>query len=346
MKFIRKFFLAACVSGALAGCGSDDSSDEGAKRLDAMRFDGASFVLTEGESQTPALLLRPAGGTEYRFDVQDNRYEVRFAMADPAIAAVTDRGVVTALKAGTTTLTARSPYCAAVATAQIVVRSAVTPIEIASLRFEQTQYEVEAGQSVEPQLLVRISGETAEFAYDAAKNPYAMSWMVSDPAVAAVSDRGVVTALTEGTITLTARTSFYNGAATTTVKCTPPPASCVGEWVLESWKGDKAMAGKVYLELTDAKTFTIYQNINTVGFAKFAGTYAVTVQEGQPVLTGTYADGKSWGESYTFAATDRTLTLTGRTFGYVSVYDSTTIPDYVKDGVTTQATRSTTVPFL
>ena len=116
--------------------------------------------------------------------------------------------------------------------------------------------------------------------------------------------------------------------------------------MLESWKGDKAMAGKVYLELTDAKTFTIYQNINTVGFAKFAGTYAVTVQEGQPVLTGTYADGKSWGESYTFAATDRTLTLTGRTFGYVSVYDSTTIPDYVKDGVTTQATRSTTVPFL
>ncbi|WP_418982176.1 Ig-like domain-containing protein [Alistipes sp.] len=439
MKFALKFLLAASLLWT-AGCGSDDSSDD-PTTLASMRFAQASYDLTAGEVVTPVLYLQPTGGAEFENDAVKNFFGIRYGVVDPSVASVSEQGVVTALKAGITTLTASSPYCATFASAQITVRGGISQLEIVSLRFGQTQYAVEAGKSVEPQLMVRLTGEpevaydrtknpyrmswtssnqsvatvseqgvvtglaagtttltartplfdgaatatvtvsdaeakivslrfeqsaydvssqsvqprlmirltgdAAETAYDAAANPYGVVWTVSDTSVASVSATGVVTRLKEGTITLTARTSQYSQAATTTVKFLPvTTATCVGEWMLESWKGDGGMAGKVYIELTKTGTFQMYQNVNTQGFAKFAGTYTVTEMSGQQVLEGTYSDGKSWGDSYTFAATDEALTLTGRKTGYVSVYKRTPIPDYVKDGVTIQSTHSSPVPFL
>lgn len=436
MKFFLKLLLPICTAWAAAGCGGDDAPDEQAA-LSSMRFAQASYDLTEGESATPVLYLRPAGGTETAFDAGRNLFEVTFVVADPTVASISASGVVTGLKKGTTTLTARSPYCATAASAQIVVREGVEILKIESVRFAEQQYAVTAGKSVQPELFVKIKGEASEFRYDAVKNPYSLVWSSSDTSVATVSADGTVTALSPGKITLTVRTPYFEQVVSVPVtvllasmrfeqtEYTVPLTTCqprlmirvtedgeetaydsaanpydvtftvgdptvasvsaagvvtrlkmgattltastdlfgqpvttsirflstdatnwVGEWVLSSWTGDPSLAGKIYLELKQENTFDMYQNVNAPGFAKFTGTYSVTGEAGAQVIAGTYSDGKSWGDSYTFTATDEKLTLTGRTTGYVSVYDRTTIPDYVKEGATIRTTRSAFTPFL
>ena len=199
---------------------------------------------------------------------------------------------------------------------------------IESLRFEQSAY-VESGESLQPRLLIRIVTQAHESVYDADENPYSMSWSGGDPAVAAVSASGVVTRVAPGTTTLTVRTPLYPTPVTTSVTFEQRDL-WVGEWVLSSWEGDDALAGKVYVELTRDNRFTLYQNGGQPGFTRFRGDYAVSAEH---LLTGTYADGTSLGDSYAVAADEERLTLTGTTTGHVSVYDRTTIPDWVKEEV-------------
>lgn len=443
MKFVFKLCFAVCTAWALVGCGNDNSQDDPATTLQSIRFAQSSYELGQGQTITPMVYLTPVGGVEFQNDAVNNFFGVSLSVVDPSIASVTELGEVIGLKVGTTTLTARSPYCATFASAQIVVASGVSVLEIESLRFAQNEYTLAAETSVQPVLLVRLKGESSEFAYDVAKNPYSVTWTssnevaatvsaqglvtgvavgtailtartpyykgsasatvnvtaaapriaslrfehneysvssqsvqprlmirmtddadesvydaaanpfgvtwsVGDPSVASVSAAGVVTRLKEGATTLTARTDGYSQAVTTIVRFTAASAAhWVGEWKLASWTGDQSLAGKVYIELKGDNTCDIYQNVNVTGFAKFSGTYVVAERGGGVTeLSGSYSDGKPWGDSYTFTATADKLTLTGVGTGYVSVYDRTTIPDYVKDGVTVQATRSAFTPFL
>lgn len=442
MKLALKLCFAACTAWALVGCGNDNSPEDPATTLQSIRFAQSSYELGKGQTLTPVVYLTPVGGVEFQNDAVNNFFGVSLSVVDPSVASLTEQGEVIGLQVGTTTLTARSPYCATFASAQIVVKNSVSVLEIESLRFEQNEYTLAAETSVQPTLLVRLKGESAEFAYDVAKNPYSVTWTssdeavatvsaqglvtgvavgsatltvrtpyykgsasatvnvttaapriaslrfehddygvssqsiqprlmirmtgdaaesvydpaanpcgvtwsVGDPSVASVSATGVVTRLKEGTTTLTARTSLFSQPVTTTVRfLAASTAAWVGEWMLTSWTGDQSLAGKVYIELKGDNTCDIYQNVNTTGYAKFPGTYAVTERGGVTELSGSYSDGKPWGDSYTFTATADKLTLTGVGTGYVSVYDRTTIPDYVKDGVTVQATRSALTPFL
>lgn len=443
MKFALKLCFAVCTAWAFVGCGNDNSPEDPATTLQSIRFAQSSYELSQGQTIMPVVYLTPVGGVEFQNDAVNNFFGVSLSVVDPSIASITEQGEVIALKAGTTTLTARSPYCATFASAQIVVRGGVSVLEIESLRFEQNTYTIAAETSVQPTLLVRLKGESSEFAYDVAKNPYSVTWTssneavakvsarglvtgvavgtaivtvrtpyyegsasatvnvtaaapqiaslrfehndysvssqsvqprlmirmtgdaaesvydaaanpcgvtwsVGDPSVASVSATGMVTRLKEGSTTLTARTDQYGQAVTTTVRFTAASTpQWVGQWMLTSWTGDQSLAGKVYIELKDDNTCDIYQNVNVTGYAKFSGTYAVTERGGGVrELSGSYSDGKPWGDSYTFTATADKLTLTGVGTGYVSVYDRTTIPDHVKDGVTVQTTRSAFTPFL
>lgn len=202
---------------------------------------------------------------------------------------------------------------------------------IESLRFEQAEY-AESEEVVRPRLLIRIVTQTEESVYDADENPYSMTWSVSDPAVATVSPTGVVTRVAPGTTTLTVQTPLYPTPVTTSV--TFKDERWLGEWVLTSWAGDEALSGKVYLELTREKSFTIYQHVGQLSFSRFRGDYSVGANN---LLTGTYVDGTPLGDSYTVAADDERMTLTGTSTGTVSVYGRTTIPDWVKEEATLPA---------
>lgn len=208
---------------------------------------------------------------------------------------------------------------------------------VREFHFERTSY-AESGAAVQPGLLVRMADQTVARAYDAAANPLAVTWSVDDDAVASVSAAGVVTRKSYGRTILTAGTARYSQPATTEIifgEAVDVPAGLAGEWVLASWKGEEAMAGKVYMELTGAQSFTLYQNIDTEGFRTFRGSYSLLGIEGEAVLLGSYTDGTPMQDDYKVAVAENRLTMTALGNGDVSIYDRTTIPDWVKDGLTT-----------
>lgn len=214
----------------------------------------------------------------------------------------------------------------------------VTPT-VREFYFEHTSY-VEDGSSVQPALMVRMSNETVARRYDAAANPLSVTWSVGDSSVASVSATGVVTRKTFGSTTLTASTPFWSQPAATEIvfgETAAVPTGLAGEWMLSSWAGATSMSGKIYMELTDQNQFTLYQNIDTQGFRQFRGTYSLLGVEGTTVLLGSYDDGTPLQDDYKVEVEGDRLTLTAQLSGDVSVYERTTIPDWVKDGQTAAA---------
>lgn len=109
----------------------------------------------------------------------------------------------------------------------------------------------------------------------------------------------------------------------------PTPPATPNGWVLASLDGSEAMAGKVYLQLENG-SFSVYQNIDEVGFETFKGTYQIT----DGVLSGKYNDNTAWREDYAVSGMDTSaMTLTGKTSGEVSVFAATVVPAYVKVAV-------------
>ncbi len=215
--------------------------------------------------------------------------------------------------------------------------------QIETLHFAKDRYAFSVGETASPEIYVKFRGVEAETAYDRTTNSLNIKWKVADPTVASVSDAGVVTGLKDGITTLTATTSAYKESFTTTLAVEAIQSN--DGWVLTSWNGSAELSGKVYISLGEDGAFALYQNIKTPGFTVFKGTYTLSGKE----LSGKYDDNSSWTQSYDadFGAT--TLTLTGKSDHIVSVYASTRIPDYVKDGITgTQASRSAAdnLPFL
>lgn len=127
----------------------------------------------------------------------------------------------------------------------------------------------------------------------------------------------------------------------------PSIITMTGEWMLSSYAGDSSIAGSVYLSFSSSGTFVLYQHINTTEFSRYAGYYNAKKLDGRIYLTGSYADGATWGESeYAGEITDTTLTLTGSDSGLVSIYTKTKIPNYVKTTIAAAAVTNSVQPFL
>lgn len=130
-------------------------------------------------------------------------------------------------------------------------------------------------------------------------------------------------------------------------------------WMLASWNGTTELTGKVFLQLNEDNTFTLYQCISTPDFKQFTGTYSITPgEELSPVsdydrLSGRYSDGKSWAYSYWIRAkSNKSMTLVPQSGSEaISVYERVEIPDYVKNpgpkpNNTHAATDVEEIPFL
>lgn len=110
-------------------------------------------------------------------------------------------------------------------------------------------------------------------------------------------------------------------------------------WMLASWNGTTELAGKVFLQLNEDNTFTLYQRISTPDFKQFTGTYSITPGEDlSPVsdydrLSGTYSGGTSWAYNYWIRAkSNKSMTLVPQSGSEaISVYERVEIPDYVKN---------------
>lgn len=147
---------------------------------------------------------------------------VTWTSLDPAVVSVTSDGLVTALTPGVGSVRATADNVTAVA---VVV---VTRVPAASVRVTPPA----------ATLVVGASQQIAATAYDAAGNALAgrdVSWTSRDPAVAAVSSTGQVTAIAPGTATVDATIEGRSASAVITVRPAPvakvtvsPASSSVG----------------------------------------------------------------------------------------------------------------------
>ena len=110
----------------------------------------------------------------------------------------------------------------------------------------------------------------------------------------------------------------------------------VNEWVLISWGGEDAKY-RVYIDFNDDNTFTIYQQVYSLNYVMYTGTYTLSGS----TLSGVYDDGSVWKTDYQAAITNEgtLLSLTSiEEVSTVGVYSTTVIPEDVK--VEAEDTRS------
>ena len=123
---------------------------------------------------------------------------------------------------------------------------------------------------------------------------------------------------------------------------TPGDASSLsGEWKLSLWN-ETEPEFVVYIDFNNDGTFAIYQQVWSLDYELFEGSYIVNGD----IVTGSYADGTVWACGYRFEAAGDTLTLYSQEDESVtSLYEKCEIPAEVK--AEAAATRSSeVVPFL
>jgi uncharacterized protein YjdB len=132
---------------------------------------------------------------------------VEWSSADPAIASVSNAGLVTAVTTGTARIIARAG--AAADTARVVVIAEVVPFQVLP-----NAASVMLGETL--QLTISSSGASSQ---SAAANEEII-WASADPAIATVSSTGVVEAVGIGDVTLTATRGDATSAAAVRVNKT------------------------------------------------------------------------------------------------------------------------------
>ncbi len=296
-------------------CGKDD-----APTVSGLEFVDKSVVLAHGDMYQ-ARLLECYGDKRANYDMAHNRLGVVWSVGDSRVATVDANGMVEACGYGRTSLTASS------LTLDISAKAEVS-VMMQSLRLDTSDCDMIVGEQVELRLLVTEQGRETEVSSEDA----VATWSAEDESVVAVVG-GVMTALKAGQTRVTVISPYYAKQLYATVTVYDIDTECVGEWMLASWNGDTAIAGRVYMELGSNGRFNLYQNIDGLGYESFGGYY--TSSGG--VLNGRYDDGVAWSQSYRLRIDGNELWLTGSEDGIVALYESTTIPEHVKDGITAAA---------
>ena len=161
-----------------------------------VKLDITSKELTEGESITLKATVEPDNATDK---------SVTWSSSANDVASVDQNGKVTALKAGTATITVTTKDGGKKATCAITVKLKVIPVTGVTL--DASAMEVDEGFSF--MLTATVNPDNA--------TDKSVTWSSSDAAVATVSQTGEVTGVKKGTATITVTTNDGGKTATCTV---------------------------------------------------------------------------------------------------------------------------------
>ena len=176
------------------------NSTSGTVPVSGVEFEGDSAVqLNEGETHTYKTVIYPSDASNKT---------VTWKSSDPSVATVDANGTVTAVKAGSTTITLTAG--GKTGTAVVTVGDGPTPtVDVTSVTLDASSLSLTEGDTQTLTATVLPTNATNK----------SLTWTSSDPSVATVS-RGIVTAVKAGTATITARSA--NGkTATAAVTVTP-----------------------------------------------------------------------------------------------------------------------------
>jgi uncharacterized protein YjdB len=165
-----------------------------------------SATLTAGQTASLSAAVTDANG-----NVLSGR-TVTWSSANNGVAKVSALGLVTAVNAGTTTITATSEGKSG--TAQVIVNAAAAPVASVVVNPDSTGLSVRG--------TVTLSA-TVRDASGATLSGRTVTWASSATNIATVSSSGVVTAVANGSATITATSEGKSGTAKIVVGPPPPP---------------------------------------------------------------------------------------------------------------------------
>ena len=160
----------------------------------SVTLDWAVLELIEGESETLIATVKPDNATDKT---------VTWSSSDTAVATVDASGKVTALKAGSATVTAKAGD--KTATCAVIVAAKV--IEVTSVMLDKSNLALAEGESATLKATVKPDNATDK----------TVTWSSSNTAVATVDASGRVSALRAGTATVTARAGGKSATCAVTV---------------------------------------------------------------------------------------------------------------------------------
>ena len=237
----------------------------------SVSLNSTSMELVEGTTQTLVATVSPSNAENQK---------VIWSSSNSSVASVTD-GVVTAVKAGTATITVKTDDGNKTATCKVTVVAKEIPVTSVSL--DQTAVELAEGGEVTLTATVKPDDATN-------KN---VSWSSSNSSVASVTD-GVVTAVKEGTATITVKTDDGNKTATckVTVVAKEIPVTSVS---LDQTAVELAEGGEVTLTATvkpdDATNKNVSWSSSNSSVASVTDGVVTAVKAGTATITVKTDDG-------------------------------------------------------
>ena len=202
MNIIKSRF-GLLLAALLAGCGGSESGPNeltSFTNLQTISFESDTYTLIVGNTET----LEVSGGS--------GTGAVSYESTDDAVVSVTQNGVITANSVGTATITATKAADNLYAAASATIAITVTPKIEQSIAFPSDAYSVIVTNQI---TIVPTGGE----------GDGAVSFTSSDDSVATVSSDGVVSAISLGTVTITATkaadSTYAEATAQTSVTVTP-----------------------------------------------------------------------------------------------------------------------------
>ena len=207
-------FLLLCLAGALIGCANPQG-------LDSVQVSPTAQALTVG--QTAQFSATGTYGNAAHPSTQNVTNGVNWTSSDTAVATVGSTGMATAVGAGSTTITASAagfagPVASSAAVTVTGSSGTVAGGSVVSLAIiPGSQSLSAAGQTTQ---FIAI-GTTSSGATENLTNSLQVTWASSSPQIATIGATGLATAVTKGTVTITALYStagtVVTGTATLTV---------------------------------------------------------------------------------------------------------------------------------
>ena len=227
--------------------------------VSSVELDKTSAQLKAGETVTLTATVKPDDATDKT---------VTWSTSDSSVATV-DNGVVTAIKVGSATITAKAGDKSATCSISVV------PTLVTNVTLDQTNASLRVGETVTLTATVKPDDATDK----------AVTWTTSDASVATV-DNGVVTANKVGSATITAKAG--DKSATCSISVVPIPVTSVtldqtnaslkvGETVTltATVKPDDATDNSVTWSTSDASVATVDNGVVT---AKKVGSATITAK--------------------------------------------------------------------
>lgn len=205
------FLLCLPILAALAGCAGSAASIA-PKSLTAIAITPAQPSLTAGATQQLT-----ATGTYSDGSSADISSSANWASSAASVATVNSSGTLTAVAAGSATVTASLGNISGTATVQV---SAPAPV-LSSISITPSAATVTAGSTQQ-------FAATGTYSDGSTQNLSATAtWTTSNAALATVTSSGLATAVAPGSATLTATLSGVSGSAALTVAAPPPSLTSI-----------------------------------------------------------------------------------------------------------------------